>query len=101
MKVSELVKLLQKADPEAEVFSEFEGSINAIAPDDVRVAPVHLVRLIAKGEVVSPGNAPHHYNFDCWTTRTDDEKRIVRSCEGVLLGAGQSDSEWPVRLGSR
>ena len=71
--------LLATADPDAEVVQEYEGNIDPVEPDNVRVGPVHLARLI-------PASPDRAEPYDHWYEGTGaDDSRVVRSCTGVLV----------------
>jgi hypothetical protein len=98
--VAELIKILQRADPEAEVFSEFEGDFGPTDPSEVRVGEAVWVDTGAKyadGKPMDPSLFRSNHPF---VTKYIPEGRAkeVKRCTGVLLWSGQSGRHWPKRL---
>lgn len=93
MKTKRLIELLSMIDPESEVLQEFEGNVFSLDEDDVRVGKVDLIRL-------SPANEIRPEPHDIWSVHGyhDDDPRLVVTSPAVVVGVGQSESDWPERI---
>ena len=92
LKVKDLIRLLERADPEALVFDEFEGDFSEMEEGDIRVGDVSLIDIYVdrKTDVEFL-----HWTRDSHPYITDQHRPAKQRCRGVLLGVGQSENQWP------
>lgn len=94
MVVRELIALLQKADPDAEVFFGHEQGFDpmrwdGITTDEVTEVACRIYRDDPATEWMTWVEASHPWSIDA----SDPTRRVARRCQGVLFG-----SAWPKRL---
>lgn len=92
--VAEFIKILKRAPQDAIVMGEFEGSINPLESDEIRIGEA--------SEIECPYNNSNG-TFTIWTSGPVNELRpgekLVRVVKVLLPDVGQSGREYPLRIG--
>ena len=100
MTAGELIALLKRANPEAEMFVSYDcSSISPIEAANIFVGRAQLVRLIE-------ANPPERMeSYENWYSSSPDETRAVRECDGIVLNGHancrECSTDWTDKLSER